>query len=400
MSVTRRQVLRLGAQAGLVAAASPLLAACSSDSKAAPTARGSAAAKGDSVKVGYLPITDATPLILAHAKGLYQAEGLTAPDPVMFRSWSAIAEAFSAREVDVAHLLMPMAVQLRVDQKVPLKLVAWNHTNGSALTVGPDIDDVSDLAGTTVAIPFWHSIHNIVLQMIFRDAGLTPTITGEPSRDKGTVRLTVMGPPDMPPALANGAISGYIVADPFNSFAEIQDIGRIMRFTGDVWQDHACCVVVMHEDRVEKDPEWAQAVINGLTAAQDLARHDRQGTAELLGREGEGYLPQPVDVIARALSHFEEHEYEGTGAVQHPQWGNDRIDFRPFPYASYTERLVTEMQNTLVQGDRRFLDELDPSTVHDDLVDDRFVRTVLDEPGRREAFDLDATDTRAEVVDV
>ena len=46
--------------------------------------------------------------------------------------------------------------------------------------------------------------------------------------DPGTVRLTVMGPPDMPPALANGAISGYIVADPFNAVAEVNDVGKIL----------------------------------------------------------------------------------------------------------------------------------------------------------------------------
>src|SRR5699024_6891563 len=120
-------------------------------------------------------------------------EGLEAARPVLFRSWSAIAEAFVARRIDVAHLLMPMAVQLLLDQQVPLKVVAWNHTDGSALTVGPDIDDIGDLAGRTIAIPFWHSIHNIVLQMLLRDAGLEPIITGEPNSTAGTVRLTVMG---------------------------------------------------------------------------------------------------------------------------------------------------------------------------------------------------------------
>jgi ABC-type nitrate/sulfonate/bicarbonate transport system substrate-binding protein len=36
-------------------------------------------------------------------------------------------------------------------------------------------------------------------------------------------------------ALANGSIAGYIVADPFNALAELSGVGKILRFTGDVW---------------------------------------------------------------------------------------------------------------------------------------------------------------------
>ena len=51
----------------------------------------------------------------------------------------------------------------------------------------------------------------------------------------------------MVPALAAHHIAGYIVAEPFNATAETLGIGKILRFTGDVWKDHACCVVFMHE---------------------------------------------------------------------------------------------------------------------------------------------------------
>lgn len=396
-SLDRRSFLRLGAGAGLFAASAPWLAGCSLGTSTSSGASGSGA--GGALRVGYLPITDSTPLILAHARGLYADEGLDAPKPTLFRSWASIAEAFTARRIDVAHLLMPLAVQLLLDQDVPLRVVAWNHTDGSALTVGPDITDVGDLAGRTVAIPFWHSIHNIVLQMLLRDAGIRPIITGNPSAAEGTVRLTVMGPPDMPPALANGDIAGYIVADPFNSFAELEGIGHVLRHTGDVWRDHACCVVVMHEDRIREDPAWAQATINAITSAQELARTDRVGTARLLSRDGEGYLPQPEGVITRALAHLDDHAHAPTGRIHHPDWGGERIDFRPFPYASYTEQLVAGMQQTVVDGDRRFLDDLDPSSVHARLVEDRFVRSVLEDSDRRRALGVDGFE-RDESIDV
>ena len=89
------------------------------------------------VKTGYLPITDAAALLAAYDRGFYSAEGLEAELPQKFRSWDAIANAFMNREVNVVHLLMPTTVWLRYGQNFPGKVVAWNHTNGSAITVIP-----------------------------------------------------------------------------------------------------------------------------------------------------------------------------------------------------------------------------------------------------------------------
>jgi len=391
--LSRRDFVRLGVGAGLAVAGGSWLSACSTGSSS------TAKAAESTVRVGYLPITDSTPLILAHAKGLYEEQGLEAPQPTLFRSWAGIAEAFAARQIDVAHLLMPLTVQMRFDQNVPLKVVAWNHTDGSGLTVGPQISNLADLAGTTVAIPFWHSIHNVVLQMLLREEGLTPIISGNPSPSAKTVKLVVMGPPDMPPALANGDIAGFIVADPFNSFAELEGIGRILRYTGDVWREHACCVVVMHEDRVAEDPEWAQSTINAIAAAQVAARQDRGASAQLLSREGEGYLPQPAAVVERALAHFDSPGHSPTEALHHPAWGNERIDFSPYPYPTFTERLVTEMKGTLVSGNRGFLVALDPASVHEELVDDRFITQVLKDSSQAASLGIESF-TRQEEINV
>ena len=189
------------------------------------------------VRIGYLAITDATPLLVAHANGLFEAEGIKAEKPVLLRSWAQLVEAFIAGQVNVVHLLSPMTVWARFGSKVPAKVVAWNHVGGSALTVAPEIGSVADLGGKTVAIPFWYSIHNVVVQALLRDAGLTPVSkrTGTPAADE--VNLVVMAPSDMPPALAAKQVAGYIVAEPFDAVAETLGVGKILRFTGDVLEE-------------------------------------------------------------------------------------------------------------------------------------------------------------------
>lgn len=407
ITTSRREFLRMIGLSGLATATGTgLLAGCNIAEQPTPTQ--AAASSGEqarspddmSLKVGYLPITDATPLLLAHAQGLYADEGLDAERPTLFRGWSAVAEAFQARQVDVVHMLMPVAVWMRFGQNFPVKLVAWDHTDGSALTVAKDINTFSDLAGTTVAVPFWYSIHNLVLQLMLRNEGLNPITQGEPSASEGTVKLVVMAPPDMAPALGQGSIAGYIVADPFNAVAELNDVGRIQRFTGDIWFNHACCVVLMHEDDISTRPEWAQAVVTAIARAQVFARENREETARILSSEGDNYLPQPLEVIRQALSHYDHDEYTGTGAIQNGDWQNNRIDFQPFPFPSYTAELVRLLKETTVEGDSEFLATLDPEEAHDILVDDRFARDAIEAVGGPGQFGISESLSRTERIEV
>ncbi|MDT5076037.1 MAG: NitT/TauT family transport system substrate-binding protein [Mycobacterium sp.] len=328
------------------------------------------ATNGPQLRIGYLPITDAAPLLMAHAAGLYPPGTVSAAKPVLFRSWASLAEAFITRQVDVAHLLMPMAVQLRYTLGGGVRVLGWNHTNGSALTVAPELKELAELAGTQVAIPFWWSIHNIVLQQLLRAHGLRPVIRRSASRSQGTVELVVMSPSDMVPALANRSIGGYVVADPFNAMAQIKGIGRIHTFLGDVWRDHACCVLVTREDVIESRPNAVQAVTNAVVAAQVRVDADRKGAAAILG-DGR-YLPQPTKAIALALT-YPTAPYP----LRQPDWQPQHLGFKPYPYPSFTERLVEAMSDTVVDGDRRFLDRIDPARVHGELVDDGFVRAAL-----------------------
>lgn len=355
-----------------------------------PTARSGA----ETLRIGYLPITDASALLVAEALGYYREEGLRAEPPVLFRGWAQIAEAFQAGQVDVVHLLMPTALWLRYFRRFPTKVVAWNHVNGSAFTVQPSLQSLADLAGRTVAVPFWYSIHNVALQLLLRRAGLEPVLGGTAQPTGRQVKLVVMNPPDMLPALAAGQIAGYIVADPFNALAEVKGQGRIFRFTGDIWRDHACCVVVLREDDLQRRPDWAQAVVNAVVRAQGWLRANREEAPRLLSR----YLPQPVEAIARVFTAPLE-PYIASGAIRHPTWQPRWIDFQPYPYPSYTAALVEALKQTAVEGETGFLKDLDPQWVARDLVEESLVRRAVERYGGPGAFGQPTTWQRQEEID-
>ena len=390
--LTRRDVLRLGALTAATAMA-PLLTL--RDARAQ-------AFKGDDqpVRIGYLPITDATTLLVAHGRKLYEAEGLRTEQPRLFRSWAQLVEAFIAGQVNVIHMLSPATLWMRYGTKFPAKVVAWNHMSGSALTVLPDIGSVSDLGGKVVAIPFWSSIHNVVLQRMLRENKLEVV-----SRPRDTalkdheVNLIVLPPAEMVSALANKSIAGFIVADPFNAAAESLGVGKVLRFTGDVWKDHACCVLTLAEQDIAERPEWVQRVTNAAVKAQLWIRDHGGDTAKLLARDGEGkYTPHNLPVLEKVLLPNAYRPYEDSGVLRHKDWQQRRIDFQPYPFPSYTEQLVESLRVTCVEGNADFLAKLDPAFAARDLVDDRFVRKAIEQVGGLQAFGVEGGWTRKEVL--
>jgi NitT/TauT family transport system substrate-binding protein len=392
--MTRRDFLRMSALTAAGASAQLLFA-------------GDALAqrfKGDDqpVKIGYLPITDATPLLVAHGRKLFEAQGLKTETPRLFRSWAQIIEAFVAGQVNVIHLLSPATLWVRYGAKFPAKVVAWNHINGSALTVQNDIGSVADLGGKTVAIPFWYSIHNILLQKLLAAHKLAVVTRNRGDAVKpNEVNLVVLSPSEMVSALASKSIAGYIVAEPFNAAAETAGVGKILRFSGDVWRNHACCVTFLAERDLNDRPEWSQRVTNAIVNAQLWARSNQLETAKLLSSGDEHrYTPHQLQNLTKVLAVTDYSAYEKRGIIAHPAWQQRRIDFQPFPFASYTEELVRAIGQTKVEGDTGFLAKLDPKFAAKDLVDDRFVRKSIAAAGGPQAFGLPASLLRTETVAV
>lgn len=337
------------------------------------------AADDDVVRIGYLPITDASALLVAHAKGFFEEAGLKVEAPTLIRSWSALVEGFAAGKFNIVHLLKPIPVWMRYNNRFPVKILAWGHTNGSGLVVGGEtgITKFPDLGGKRIAVPYWYSMHNIVLQYALRQSGITPIIRleGSPPSAK-ECSLQILPPPDMPTALAAKKIDGYIVAEPFNALGELRVGARMLRFTGDIWKNHPCCVICTHERYTTDRPEWTQKVVDSVVKAHIYASKNKGDVANLISRDGKGYLPTPSAAVVKAMTDYGP-QYEVSGAIRHRDWRNGRIDFQPWPYPSATKLIVEAMNKTVVEGDTTFLKGLDPNFVAEDLVDYRFVKAAL-----------------------
>lgn len=389
MESNRREFLKL-ASLFTLAGSLPLLQSCSEQFASNPNAP---------LRIGYLPITDATPLLVAIDQKLFEKRDIQIEKPVLFRSWAQLVEAFISGQVNVIHLLSPMAIWMRYGSTAPAKAIMWNHMAGSALTVDHSINEVSDLGGKIIAIPFWYSIHNVVLQHILREHHLT--ITEKTPTHNGEVQLIVMAPSDMVAALAAKTIIGFIVAEPFNALAEDKGIGKILRFSADVWKDHACCLTLVHDHDIENRPEWVGRITDALVEAQIWSNQNRIETAHLLSKQGaHKFMPHDEHVLREVLAPTERNwqNYIESGVIKNTEWQQNRIDFQPYPYPSYTKVLVEMLQQTHIAGVNTFLKELEPSFVAKDLVDSRFVEAALIHQNAFAHFGLSNSLSREEII--
>ena len=334
------------------------------------------------VRIGYLPITDATALLIAYQQGFFKEEGLDAAKPTLIRGWSPLVESFVAHKFNLVHLLKPIPIWMRFANNIPVKIVAWAHTNGSALLVGKhtNVTTVEQLGGKTLAVPYWYSIHNIIIQKMLRNAGLKPVIKNQNEQlYDNEVNLQILPPPEMPLALLAKKIDGYIVAEPFNALGELKAGAKVLRFTGDIWKNHPCCVITMHEPVLNTQQEWSQKVVNAIVKAEIFASENKKEVARILSKEDSGLLPFSSKIIERAITHYHhEEEYTKSGAIQNEkEWGNGRIDFQPYPYHSATRVIIEAMSETLVEGNTAFLKKLNPSIAAKEIVDERYVINAL-----------------------
>jgi len=344
------------------------------------------------LRLGYIPITDATPILIAYENRFFQDEGLKVAKPVKVRRWSTLTESFLTNKFNLTHMLFPIPVWMRFNRKFPVKVLAWNHINGSALSVkkNSNIHSFRDLGGCQIAVPYWYSMHNIILQMGLRHVGLKPVIQYHTASLKpDEVNLFILPPPEMPSAMVANKIDGYIVAEPYNAIAEMKIGAKILRFTGDIWKNHPCCVVVMNERLIHTNPIFTQKVINAIVRAQLWISQHPLKTAQILSKDGKNYLPVSSKILSRVFTGYELSLYgEGNTpqAIKHPKWQVGRIGFQPYPYPSATKLIIQEMQHTRMEGNVEFLKNIQIDSAIRNLVDETFAKKAIQNAGGLKQF--------------
>lgn len=334
----RRRFLRAVGKGTAMAAISTVLPVSSLQAMAQE--RGSL--EKSSLKIGFIPITCATPLIMAHPLGFYSKQGLTV-DVVKTAGWALIRDKMLNKEYDATHFLSPMPLAISMgagSNPVPMNVATIQNTNGQAITLANKHKDKRDpkmWKGFKFAVPFEYSMHNFLLRYYVAEAGLNPDTD---------IQIRVVPPPEMVANLRAGNIDGYLGPDPFNQRAVYDEIGFLHILTRDLWNGHPCCAFGSSTEFIQKNPNTFAALYRAVLTAAAMARDARN--RELIAKviSPTQYLNQPETVVAQVLTG---KFADGLGNIRNVP---DRADFDPVPWQSMAVWMLTQMKRWgYVKGD-------------------------------------------------
>lgn len=328
---SRREFLRRAGSStalGLLSSVFPLGAA-----KALAQEKAGPIEKKD-LKVGFIPITCATPIIMAEPMGFYKKHGLNV-QVYKASGWAMIRDLAINRETSATHMLTPMPLAITIgagSQSVPFVMPAVENINGQAITLHvkhKSVKSAKDMKGFKLCVPFDYSMHNFLLRYFLAEGGL------DPDRD---VQIRVVPPPEMVANLRAQNVDGYLAPDPFNQRAVYEGVGFIYMLSKDIWPGHPCCAFAARKDFATNYPNTFHALLKAIIEATLYAHQpsNRKDIAKAIAPKN--YLNQPVEVVEQVLTGVFPDGLGGTRTVP------DRIDFDPFPWHSMAIWILTQMK--------------------------------------------------------
>jgi nitrate/nitrite transport system substrate-binding protein len=296
-------------------------------------AQGGALEKKD-LKVGFIPITCATPIIMAHPMGFYSKHGLNV-EVIKTAGWAVIRDKTLNKEYDAAHMLSPMPLAITLgagSTPIPYTMPAVENINGQAITLAvkhKDKRDPKSWKGFKFAVPFDYSMHNYLLRYYVAEHGL------DPDQD---IQIRAVPPPEMVANLRADNIDGFLAPDPVNQRAVFDGVGFIHVLSKDIWDRHPCCAFAASKEFVTTSPNTYAALLKAIIDATAFATkaENRKQIAEAIAPAN--YLNQPVTVVEQVLTGT---FADGLGNIKRVP---DRIDFDPFPYESFAVWILTQMK--------------------------------------------------------
>lgn len=294
------------------------------------------------LKIGFIAITCATPLIMADPLGFYKKEGLNV-QLNKTAGWALIRDKMLNKEHDASHFLSPMPLAISMglgSTQTPMNVATIQNTNGQAITLHvkhKDKRDPKQWKGMKFAVPFEYSMHNFLLRYYLAEHGVNPDTD---------VQIRVTPPPEMVANLRAGNIDGFLGPDPFNQRAVYDEVGFIHILSKEIWDGHPCCAFGVSDAFIKENPNTFAALYRSVINASFMASlpKDRELIAKVISPTQ--YLNQPETVVAQVLTG---KFADGLGNIKNVP---DRANFDPVPWQSMAVWMLTQMKRWgYIKGD-------------------------------------------------
>jgi nitrate/nitrite transport system substrate-binding protein len=322
-----------------------------------------------SLKVGFIPITCATPIIMSEPLGFYSKYGLKV-ELVKMPSWAAVRDSAIAGELDAYHMLSPMPISMSLglgSTAFPVKLASIENINGQSIAVAKQhlgkVKEAKDFKGFSIGVPFAFSMHNLLLRYYLASGGINP--------DKD-VQIQVIPPPDAIAKMTAGQLDAYLMPDNVVQRAVFNKIGFIHLLTKDLWPGHPCCAFAASQKWIQANPNTYRAINKAIIDGAGYASNPKNREEIAKAIAGKNYLNQPEPVLKAVLTGKFEDGQGNTLDVA------DRIGFDPYPWKSFAKWISSQA----VRWDLMPKDKADYKTIANDIYQSDLARELAKELGQ------------------
>ena len=271
----------------------------------------SVAAQNDPVRLGFIPLTDCSPIVMAKELGLFKKYGV---EVVVTKesSWANVRDKILTGELDGAHCLysMPFSVYTGVGGKAgsEMMIAMMLNVNGQAVTLSNDfcgkvgfkqMNKVTPVVAAklkaekevTFAMTFPGGTHDLWLRNWMSVAGL----------NQKAVKIITIPPPQMVANMKVGNMDGYCVGEPWGGVAVKQGIGFTQVASQDIWKDHPEKALVVNKEFSAKRRTYLVKVMKAVMEACKWldVPSNRKKAAAIIGKAP--YVNAPADVIEARL---------------------------------------------------------------------------------------------------
>ncbi|PSF37111.1 bicarbonate-binding protein [Aphanothece hegewaldii CCALA 016] len=271
------------------------------------------------VKLGFLPIFEAAPLIIAQEKGFFAKYGMTGVDVSKQANWGSARDnveiGAAGGGIDGGQWQMPMPYLIseglitKNNVKVPMYVLAMLNTQGNGIAVaktqeGKNIgldaskakDYISGLkqAGKPfrAAYTFPKANQDFWIRYWLAAGGINPDTE---------VNLLTVPAAQTVANMKTGTMEAFSTGDPWPARIVGDGIGFIAALTSQIWPFHPEEYFAMRGDWVDKNPKATKALLKGIMEAQQWCdvEGNRAEMAQILS--GAKYFNVPVSVLEPML---------------------------------------------------------------------------------------------------
>ncbi len=235
------------------------------------------APESPSVKFGMIALTDCSPIVIAHEKGLFKKYGIHSI-VAKGANWAAIRDSLSSGDNQGTHMLigMPIASTMGLlgSPKKPMIIPWLLNRNGQAIclkqewngkikddpkAIKPHVDKAKSLGeALTFAMTFPPGTHAMWMRYYLAAGGINP--------DKDVALITIP-PAQMVANMKIGKMDGYCVGDPWHARAIADKVGFTSILTEDIWVNHPEKVCAFTAEFADKNPKTVKACLKALHEA-------------------------------------------------------------------------------------------------------------------------------------